>query len=148
MVNRIIIRQTRNSRWGSLNAIFLLILIALPPIALAQSAQQQAFEIYSSNGTLSFDAGRGKDLWNQQNISKKDGKERNCHTCHGKDLTKMGKHVKSGKEIEPMALSVNKERFNKLKKIKKWFKRNCKWTFGRECSNQEKGDLLTYLIQL
>jgi len=148
MVNTIIIQSFRTSRCGSLHVILLIVLIVVAPSAWAQSATEQAFEIYAGSEKLTFSAERGKTLWNQKNISKKDGKERNCHTCHGTDLTKMGKHVKSGKEIEPMALSVNKERFTKLKKIKKWFKRNCKWTFGRECINQEKGDLLTYLIQL
>ena len=26
--------------------------------------------------------------------------------------------------------------------IEKWFTRNCKWTLGRECTPQEKGDFL------
>ncbi len=43
-----------------------------------------------------------------------------------------------------MAVSVNPERFTKTKKIKKWFKRNCKWAWGRECTAQEKGNFLTY----
>jgi len=30
-------------------------------------------------------------------------------------------------------------------KIEKWFKRNCKWTFGRECTLQEKGDLILFM---
>ena len=32
------------------------------------------------------------------------------------------------------------------KKIEKWFKRNCKEAWGRECTAQEKADFLTYLI--
>ncbi|MEA3244387.1 MAG: DUF1924 domain-containing protein, partial [Pseudomonadota bacterium] len=31
------------------------------------------------------------------------------------------------------------------KKIEKWFKRNCKWTLGRECTAQEKADFLAYI---
>lgn len=46
-----------------------------------------------------------------------------------------------------MAASVNPKRYTKMKKINKWFKRNCKWTLGRECTNQEKGDILKYLSQ-
>ena len=44
--------------------------------------------------------------------------------------------------------SAAKKRFKKLKKVEKWFKRNCKWTFGRTCTEQEKGDMLAYLLTL
>ena len=47
-----------------------------------------------------------------------------------------------------MAPSVNAARLSSRKQIEKWFKRNCKWTLGRECSAQEKGDLLAYLKTL
>jgi hypothetical protein len=47
-----------------------------------------------------------------------------------------------------MAPSVDAERYTDLGKMEKWFKRNCKWTWGRECTPQEKGDLLEYLRQL
>lgn len=95
---------------------------------------------------LPFSVERGKDLWFRQGIQK-EGKLRNCGSCHGDNHPLKGKHAKSGKVIEPMALSVNPERYTELKKIEKWFKRNCKWAWGRECTAQEKGDLLTYLLQ-
>ncbi|MFV2058539.1 MAG: DUF1924 domain-containing protein [Thiohalomonadales bacterium] len=110
----------------------------------AQTALNEALSLYKGSENLSFDAARGKTLWNNSRVDE-DGKKRTCHTCHTNDLTKIGKHIKTEKEIDPMALSVNKKRFTKLKKIKKWFKRNCKWTFGRECTSQEKGDILTFL---
>jgi len=53
--------------------------------------------------------------------------------------------VKTGKTIEPIAVSANPERFTDVSKTEKWFRRNCKWTLGRECTPQEKGDLLTWL---
>lgn len=112
--------------------------------ALAQSAVDAALKSYSENGKLKFAASRGQALWTQKHLAK-NGKQRDCSACHGTDLTKSGKHIRSGKIIKPMAPSVNPQRFTKLKKINKWFKRNCKWTFGRECTNQEKGDVLTYL---
>ena len=73
------------------------------------------------------------------------GKVRNCSTCHGKDLRAPGKHTKSGKTIDPLAPSANKERLTDPKFIEKWFTRNCKWVLGRECTPQEKGDFLAYL---
>lgn len=120
-------------------------LLAVSP-ALARQGYDQAMEMYRGEGAGPFDAGHGKELWYQVNHGD-DGKERTCHTCHGKDLNRSGKHARTGKVIDPMAPSVNPERFTELKKIEKWFKRNCKWTFGRECTSQEKGDILSYLIE-
>lgn len=70
---------------------------------------------------------------------------RSCTSCHGETLTVRGRHEKTGKPIEPMARSVNPERLTELKKMNKWFLRNCKWTYGRECTAQEKGDILVWL---
>ena len=104
----------------------------------------ELFKHYGAMSSLPLDDKRGKDLWFRQTPAE-DGKMRDCTVCHGKDLTQSGKHAKTGKVIDPMAPSVNKERFTDLKKIEKWFKRNCKWTLGRECTAQEKGDVLKFL---
>jgi hypothetical protein len=45
-----------------------------------------------------------------------------------------------------MSMKVNAERFTDVKKIEKWFKRNCKDAWGRECTVQEKADFLTFLL--
>ena len=118
--------------------------IGLP--AYGQTGVNDAMAHYNPHGGLSFSAERGKELWLKKNTGE-DGKERDCTVCHGSDLKKSGKHIKTGKAIDPMALSVNKERYTDLEKIEKWFTRNCKWTYGRECTDQEKGDLLKYLSQ-
>lgn len=91
------------------------------------------------------DAQRGQTLWQQQHTVKQ--QQRSCGSCHGDDLSQAGKHQKTGKLIEPMAFSTNPSRYQDKKKIKKWLKRNCKWTLQRECSATEKADLLQYLIQ-
>ena len=71
--------------------------------------------------------------------------DRSCTSCHTESLTSSGRHQKTGKLIEPMAPSVNPQRLTERKKINKWFLRNCKWTYGRECTAQEKGDILLWL---
>ncbi len=114
--------------------------------AYGQTPIQQRMAFYNPDGQLTFSAERGETLWKKTNIAE-DGKVRRCTTCHGDDLSQPGKHAKTGKVIDPLAPSANAKRFTKLKKVKKWFKRNCKWTFGRECTTQEKGDLLMYLSQ-
>ena len=103
---------------------------------------------YQAKGAGPFSAAAGEALWNKTFVDTKSGKERNCTICHTTDLTKPGKHARTGKVIEPMAPSVNSKRLTKVKNIKKWFVCNCKWTFERECTAQEKGDLLAYLKSL
>ncbi|MCP4077934.1 MAG: DUF1924 domain-containing protein [Gammaproteobacteria bacterium] len=82
---------------------------------------------------------QGKDLWYAKNG------DRSCTSCHGGSPTQTGKHIKTGKVIKPMAASKNPERFQDSKKVEKWFLRNCKWTFGRQCTVQEKIDTLSWL---
>ena len=96
-------------------------------------------------GVTSISEQAGEALWNKEFKDKKTGQLRSCATCHGANLKKGGKHVRTDKPIEPMAPSVNKKSLTDVKKIKKWFKRNCKWTLGRECSAQEQADILSYL---
>jgi len=101
-------------------------------------------KFYQVDSAQSFDAERGKEFWLRKTMGD-DGAPRQCTSCHGDDLAKIGKHNKSGKKIEPMSPTVNKERYSDREKVEKWFKRNCKWTIGRECTSQEKGDVLKYL---
>ncbi len=114
----------------------------------ANDAIAQLENQYQNEGATDFDATRGKALWDKNFTDAKTGKTRNCSTCHGSDLNQAGKHVRTNKLIKAMAPSANPERYTKVKKIKKWFLRNCKWTLGRECTAQEKGDVLAYLKAL
>ncbi len=127
--------------WGGL-----LILAAWPLAAMAQggSAIPEMLKRFEAAGGHDFSADRGRELWHRK-VTAKDGKQRSCTTCHGEDLTRTGKHARSGKRIGPMAISANPKRLTKPKKIRKWFRRNCKWTWGRECTPQEKGDILKFL---
>jgi len=119
------------------------------------SAIPEMMAKYEAEGASNFSAEAGKKMWTTVMPFEHKGemiKGRSCSTCHGTDLTKPGKHAKTGKEIAPMtlsAVSVNRKgeqvpRFSEAKKIKKWFKRNCKWTYGRECTAQEKGNFLAF----
>jgi len=96
-------------------------------------------------GVSSINEKDGEILWNKTFKHEKTGQLRSCTTCHGSDLKKTGKHIRTDKQIKPMAPSVNDKSLTDVKKIKKWFKRNCKWTLGRECNAQEQADILAYL---
>ena len=132
---------------SALNLIFIFLVLTVSQSVTAGTVLDEAFALYKGKENLTFSAERGKEMWNKTVKADEKPFERDCNACHGKDFTKPGKHVKTGKKIDPMAPSVNKERFTKMKTIKKWFKRNCKWVYGRECTNQEKGDFLMYLSQ-
>jgi hypothetical protein len=41
-------------------------------------------------------------------------------------------------------VSVNPKGLADPAKVEKWLGRNCRWTLGRDCSLQEKGDFVTY----
>lgn len=76
------------------------------------------------------------------------GSDWSCTTCHTLDPRKPGRHTVTGKAIEPMAPAVNPQRLTDAAKVEKWFKRNCKDVLERECTAQEKGDVITYLRSL
>lgn len=99
--------------------------------------------IGSSSSAIAADAANGKKLWEQPVTVA--GEKRACTSCHGKDLTQPGQHAKTQKVIEPMAKSVTSDRYEDPKKVAKWFLRNCKWTWGRTCTDTEQDDILAYL---
>lgn len=111
----------------------------------ATPATDAALKEYRSLGAGPFSAQKGKTLWTQK-VEDPQGGNKSCQTCHGTDLTVDGKHAKTMKSIDPMAPSANPNRLTDFKKIEKWFKRNCKDVWMRECTAQEKGDILTFLL--
>jgi len=123
-------------------------LILAMPLCVQADAVSELQANYQAEGAGPFSAAAGEKLWSKSFTDAKSGKVRNCTTCHTTNLKNQGKHQRTGKVIEPMALSVNPKRLTEVKKIKKWFVRNCKWTFGRECSAQEKGNFLAFLNTL
>ena len=68
-----------------------------------------------------------------------------CTSCHGDTPFAQGL-TRAGKVIDPMAVSKNASRYTDTKKVDKWFFRNCRSVLGRECTAQEKGDYLAFMI--
>lgn len=101
-------------------------------------------EDYRAQGAGPFSAAAGQAMWTRKSVSR--GQERSCAACHGTDLRQTGKHVRTGKPIEPLAPSANPERLTDAAKVEKWFTRNCKWTLGRACTAQEKGDFISFFL--
>jgi uncharacterized membrane protein len=76
------------------------------------------------------------------------GKEWSCSSCHTKQPTGEGLHASTRKVISPLAPAANEKRFTDSAKTEKWFRRNCNDVLGRECSNAEKADVLSWLMTL
>jgi len=102
---------------------------------------------YRAEAPGGFSAPRGKALWTTAVRPVAGEAARSCSACHGTDLKVPGKHVRTGKAIPPLSRSARADALSDAANIEKWFARNCQWTLGRECSAQEKGDVLTYLLQ-
>jgi hypothetical protein len=94
---------------------------------------------YRAQSASALDPVAGKALWRTEF----DGKS--CTSCHTDSPRNPGRHERTGKPIEPMAPSVTPERLTDMRQMKKWLLRNCKSTLGRECTAQEKGDVLSWL---
>jgi hypothetical protein len=91
-----------------------------------------------------FSAQRGKVIYETRHADAKP--ETNaCAACHGEDPTKPGQNAKTGKTIDPVAVSANPKRFTAKDDVEKWFGRNCKEVLGHDCSALDKGDYITYL---
>jgi hypothetical protein len=100
---------------------------------------------FAAQGASNFSAQAGERFWDHPVTDPKSGEVRRCSLCHSDDLRRPGKHATTGKAIEPLAPSVNPKRLANRADIEKWLLRNCKWTLGRECTPQEKGDVLVMI---
>ncbi|HNO64384.1 MAG TPA: DUF1924 domain-containing protein, partial [Thauera aminoaromatica] len=90
-----------------------------------------------------FSAARGEALHRTRHgLGKPDTPA--CTSCHGENARAAGQ-TRTGKAIEPMAVSVSATRYGDPAKVEKWFKRNCNEVLGRECSAREKGDWLAWM---
>jgi hypothetical protein len=100
---------------------------------------------YEKQGAAQFSATPAEAMWTRPFEDAKTGEKRRCSTCHHDDIKRAGKHATTGKVIEPLAPSINPKRLTDPEHIEKWFLRNCKWTLGRECTPQEKGNFLVMM---
>jgi uncharacterized membrane protein len=116
-------------------------LVSLANLAFASTPQEllTGYEAKSSKASSS----RGEQFFNA-----KHGKEWSCATCHETPPNHDTKHIVTGKVIKALSPLSNPARFNDLAKVEKWFKRNCNDVLARECSAQEKADVLSWLITI
>jgi len=123
----------------------IILFLACAPVAARADAIGTLLKDYESQGASRFSAQDAEAFWTKGNLDPKTGETRRCTTCHTEDLRRNGKHATTGKAIEPLAPSVNPKRLTDVEHIEKWFGRNCKWTLNRDCTPQEKGNVLVML---
>lgn len=119
--------------------------IALPlaananPILDSYKAQAKA----ENAAFKDFSAEAGKKLYTTQGPN-----QVSCASCHTDSPKNVGKHAKTNKAIDPLAPSVNAQRFTDAAKVEKWLKRNCNDALARACTTQEKGDFMAYVLAI
>ena len=112
-------------------------------VQAADTSPAQQLSHWTAQAGAPARAERGQALFNQRH-----GGEWSCASCHGTPPIAQGKHASTGKAIAPLAPAFNAKAFTDTAKVDKWFKRNCKDVLSRECSAQEKADVLAYLINI
>ena len=121
-------------------ALFTVAGLAAQP-AMAESPKDFLNSFQQEASGQTFSAARGETFFKA-----KHGSDWSCASCHTDNPAVTGKHAKSDKLIKPLAPAANTERFTDVKKVEKWFKRNCNDVLDRVCTPQEKGDVLAYLM--
>jgi len=112
-------------------------------IVAANPARNAIIKNFATEAGTPLSTERGKALFESKTGGGKP-ETKSCTACHSASPLKTGQ-TRAGKLIEPMAVSKSPQRFTDLKKVSKWFRRNCKTVLGRECTPQEKGDFLTFM---
>jgi len=116
---------------------------AAPPLAAALLSEWQAAARAANPAFQGFTAAEGRRIYLAPHVQ--DGRPVSCATCHTED-PRRGGLTPAGKVVEPLAPAVNPARLTDRAEVEKWFRRNCKQVLGRECSAEEKGHFVTYLL--
>jgi len=128
-----------------IRTVFTSLAVALPllananPILTGYAAQAKA----ENPAFKDFSAAAGQKLYGTVGPN-----QLSCASCHTDSPKNAGKHAKTNKTIDPMAPSVNAQRFTDAAKVEKWFKRNCNDALARACTTQEKGDFMAYMLSV
>ena len=96
-------------------------------------------------------AEEGKTFFNREVIqfkgdTKNPGKAIACASCHTANPADTGKHIVTGKSIKPLSPAVNAKRFSSVKNVEKKFTEHCNEVVGSDCTPQEKGNYIAYLL--
>jgi hypothetical protein len=127
------------------------LLFALPAVAMAGDPRRDALLAdYAAQARkvepsfTGFSAQRGESLFRAK-WAGGDVRTPSCTACHTDNPKTAGQNAKTGRLIEPVAVSVTPKRFTDMAEVEKQFGRDCKNVIGRECTPIEKGDYITFM---
>jgi len=149
--------------------------LSLCPVPLLADTPDQILERYAGLAKQEdpafsgFSAEHGHELYLQKRVLPVVGAI-NCASCHTADprqeiIAHKSKvlcrqchvinesehpHPKDAKprKIPPLAPSSNPKRLTDFDHVEEYLKPNCEMVMGRECTTQEKGDLIAWLISV
>jgi mono/diheme cytochrome c family protein len=127
------------------------VIALLPAMALAGDARRDAILAdYAAQARradpafTALSAQRGETLFRTK-WTGGDARTQSCTACHTADPRQAGRNAKTGRPIEPVAVSVNPQRFTDRATVEKQFGRDCRSVLGRDCTPLEKGDYVTFM---
>ncbi|RAU23084.1 hypothetical protein CU669_02650 [Paramagnetospirillum kuznetsovii] len=135
--------QGRRIREFLSGAALIAAVLAAGPAQAGDPARDAILAAYAKEAGQPFSAARGEALYRSKNTASPDFAS--CATCHTNDPAARGQHAKTGRVIEPVAVSANPKRFTDAAKVEERFTRDCQTVLGRACSALEKGDYVTFL---
>ncbi len=131
--------------------LLLIAALASPAIASAgEPARESILTDYAAQAAKAdpafkaFAAERGEALFRTKWASG-DPRTPSCTSCHTDNPRNPGQNAKTGRPIDPVAVSVNPSRFTNRDDVEKQFLRDCKSVLGRTCTALEKGDYITFM---
>ena len=140
-------------REGALALLRLAAVALAAPVVVAQAATaQQLLGGYAAQAArempafTQFSAARGAEFYRAER-PRADGVKAGCAGCHTADPRASGR-TRANKDIAPLAPVANPQRFTDPAQVEKWFGRNCKDVLERDCTAQEKGDFIAYLLSV
>ena len=120
-------------------------LAAIGALAVVGGAAFGATPAELSSGYAAQSGAPAQPARGQQFFTTAHARDWSCASCHGAAPTQGGRHAATGKPIAPLAPAFNPQRLTDPAKTEKWFRRNCNDVLGRECSPDEKADVLAWL---
>ena len=111
-----------------------------------QFVKQYAALVKGINPSYVLNAEAGRAFYTKKHDV--NGKQMACTDCHTDNPAAKGKHAKTGKQIASLSPVVNPKRFSNLKKTEELFDEHCIDVLSRNCTSQEKGDYITYLLSI
>ena len=111
-----------------------------------QFVKQYAALVKGVNPSYVLNAEAGRAFFIKKHTVK--GKQVACTDCHGDNPAAVGKHSETKKKIASLSPVVNPKRFSNLKKTEETFDIHCNDILERNCTSQEKGDYIVYILSI